>query len=175
MTLHFEKHSPSVNLESFNCGIEVMDSFIHKRLSDVLKDSQYNLYLVKNDDEKVVALFVFSEGTVVLDKDRYLEEGITGSDHALFNNNGIDIRTCYQTLEIDYLAVSSDCRHSHIGTTIIEQLSFKAKELGKHFMTVNAYHNSNYSAIEFYRKNGFIAVEKLETSQNTLRMYACVK
>jgi len=151
-----------------------MDTFIHDGLDDVLKNPQYNLYVVKNDDEKVVAMFVFSEGTVILDKDKYLEKGIAGSDFGVFSENGIDVKSCYQTLEIDYLAVSSEYRNGHIGSTIISQLTRKAKEMGKHFLTVDAYYSKTYSAIEFYRKNGFVAVEKQDALQNTLRMYACI-
>jgi len=41
-------------------------------------------------------MFVFSEGTVILDKDKFLEEGIEGSDFGVFSEKGIDVKSCYQ-------------------------------------------------------------------------------
>ena len=38
------------------------------------------------------------------------------------------------------------------------------------FLTVDAYHNAEYSAIPFYEKMGFFAIEEFSDDSDTLRM-----
>ena len=83
-------------------------------------------------------------------------------------------RICYETLEIDYLAVQEEYRNHGIGSTIISQLTQLAKRQGKHFLTVDAFHEEGYSATPFYEKNNFIAVEDYKKEQDTQRMFLYV-
>lgn len=46
-----------------------MDSFIKDGLEYILKDPRYNFYVVKDDNEAIVAMFVYSEGKVIRGKD----------------------------------------------------------------------------------------------------------
>ncbi len=60
-------------------------------------------------------------------------------------------------MEIAYLAVSKDCQHQGIGSTIIKAITQRAVKTIKNcqFIKVEAYHIDNYSAVDFYRKYGF--------------------
>ena len=73
--------------------------------------------------------------------------------------------------KIDYLAVQEEYRNQDIGSTIISQLAQLAKSQGRHFLTVDAFHDEGYSAIPFYEKNHFIAVEDYKKEQDTQRMF----
>lgn len=78
--------------------------------------------------------------------------------------------TMYPTLEIDYLAVRSDLRDKGIGTEIIAHLSETAHVKKCYFLTVDAYHTKGYTAIPFYEKQGFFALQEYSEEYDTLRM-----
>lgn len=104
-----------------------MDSFIKDGLEYILKDPRYNFYVVKDDNEAIVAMFVYSEGKVIRGKDEYIEIIDDGCPHAVFDDGCIIDAVCYETLEIDYLAVQEEYRNQGIGSTIISQLAQLAK------------------------------------------------
>lgn len=78
--------------------------------------------------------------------------------------------TMYPTLEIDYLAVRRDLRDKGIGTEIIAHLSETAHVKKCYFLTVDAYHTKGYTAIPFYEKQGFFALQEYSEEYDTLRM-----
>lgn len=172
--LHFQKQESHYILQDFYCGVLKMDSFIKDGLEYILKDPRYNFYVVKDDNEAIVAMFVYSEGKVIRGKDEYIEIIDDGCPHAVFNDGCIIDAVCYETLEIDYLAVQEEYRNQGIGSTIISQLAQLAKGQGRHFLTVDAFHEEGYSAIPFYEKNHFIAVEDYKKEQDTQRMFLFV-
>lgn len=60
--------------------------------------------------------------------------------------------------EITYLAVSEECQHIGIGSTIVKAIAEKARSqsiAGCQFLTVNALNISGYSAVAFYSNLGF--------------------
>lgn len=151
-----------------------MDLFIKDGLEYILQDPKYNFYTVKDDNDVIVAIFVYSEGKVIREKDEYIEIIEEGTPHAIFEDGYVIDRICYETLEIDYLAVQEEYRNHGIGSTIISQLAQLAKRQGKHFLTVDAFHEEGYSATPFYEKNNFIAVEDYKKEQDTQRMFLYV-
>lgn len=151
-----------------------MDLFIHDGLEYILQEPKYNFYTVVDDSNVIVAMFVYSEGKVLREKNEYLEIIEDGSPHATFENGCVIDRICYDTLEIDYLAVQEEYRNRGIGSTIISQLALLAKKKGKHFLTVDAFHEEGYSAIPFYEKNQFITVEEYKKEKDTQRMFLFV-
>lgn len=148
-----------------------MDIFIKDGLQSIIQDPKFNFYVVKDDDDVIVAMFVYSEGKVIRGKDEYVEIVDDGCPHAVFEDGYIIDCICYDTLEIDYLAVNEKYRNQGIGSAIISQLAQLAKGYGKHFLTVDAFHEEGYSAIPFYEKNNFIAVEDFKKDQDTQRMF----
>lgn len=172
--LHFQKQTSHFILQDFYCGVPKMDSFIRDGLCYILKDPKYNFYIVRNDDNDIVAMFVYSDGVVIREKNEFHEIIDTGSPYAIFEGGYIVDKICYYTLEIDYLAVQEEYRNQGIGSTIIAQLAHLAQSLGKHFLTVDAFHEPTYSAIPFYEKNQFIAVEDYKETQDTMRMFLYV-
>lgn len=172
--LHFQKQESHYILQDFYCGVLKMDFFIKDGLEYILKDPRYNFYVVKDDNGVIVAMFVYSEGKVIRGKDEYIEIIDEGCPHAVFDDGCIIDAVCYETLEIDYLAVQEEYRNQGIGSTIISQLAQLAKGQGRHFLTVDAFHEEGYSAIPFYEKNHFIAVEDYKKEQDTQRMFLFV-
>lgn len=172
--LHFQKQDSHYILRDFYCGVAKMDMFISDGLEYILQEPKYHFYIVRDDNDVIVAMFVFSEGKVIRGKDEYIEIVDDGTPHAIFEGGCVIDRICYETLEIDYLAVQEEYRNNGIGTTIISELSKLAKQQGKHFLTVDAFHEDGYSAIPFYEKNQFIAVEDFKAEQDTQRMFLFV-
>lgn len=148
-----------------------MDNFIHSGLDKILEDDKYSLFIVRDEKNVIVAMFVVSNGIVIRDKDEYHELETTGSPYAVFENGSIIDKTCFPTIEIDYLAVQKEYRNQGIGTTIINELSLLARSNNKHFLTVDAFHNEKYSAIPFYEKVQFIPVEDFCEDSDVLRMF----
>jgi len=78
--------------------------------------------------------------------------------------------TMYPTIEIDYLAVRKDLRERGYGTEILTEITEAARRKGSYFLTVDAYHDREYSAIPFYEKLGFFALQEFSEEHETLRM-----
>ena len=76
----------------------------------------------------------------------------------------------YPSMEIDYLAVRNDLRNRGYGSRIIDEISLRAKNKHFFFLTVDAYHTKEYSAIPFYEKQGFFALQDYSDKYDTLRM-----
>lgn len=170
--LQYTKEISTKTLEGFECGIAKMDDFIHHSLDAFLKnDSRFNFYVVR-DGQDVVAMFVTSRG-MFIDHDDVFDDipfgkpwGYLGKDFRMHSG------MMYPTLEIDYLAVRKDLRGNGFGSAIIDELSKIAQSIGCYFLTVDAYHDNEYSAIPFYEKCGFFAIQELSEDYDSLRM-AC--
>lgn len=180
--LHFQKQSSFTILHDFRCGVPKMDMFIRDGLEYILQDSKYSLFIVKDDnlqdlngEFRIVAMFVISSGMIIRDKDAYMEIEDEGSPFAVYDNGEIIDMTSFQTIEIDYIAVQEEFRNKGIGTEIINQLAALAKKNSKYFLTVDAYHEGEYSAIPFYEKNLFIQVEDYDENKDTCRMFKDVR
>lgn len=169
--LRYSKEFSTDILKDFECGIQMMDEFIHGSLETFLKkDPRYNFYVAKEDGLSIVAMFVTSAG-IFVDRDGEFEDIPFGKpwgylDEDLEMHSG----TMYPTIEIDYLAVRKDLREKGYGTEILNEIANNAKHKGCFFLTVDAYHDKGYSAIPFYEKQGFFALQEYSEEQNTLRM-----
>lgn len=60
--LHFQKQQPHSVLWNFYCGGSKMDLFIKDGLENILQNPKYNFYTVRDDNDVIVAMFVYSEG-----------------------------------------------------------------------------------------------------------------
>ena len=64
----------------------------------------------------------------------------------------------YPALEIAYLAIEQKFQSLHLGSALIEEIALMARNqryAGCVFLTVRAWHTSDYSAVGFYEKNQF--------------------
>lgn len=50
-----------------------MDEFIKNGMKSILQDTRYSIYVVRDDSDILVGMFVFSEGIVLRKKDEYLD------------------------------------------------------------------------------------------------------
>lgn len=178
--LHLTLEQDASILVDFYSGIDEMDAFIHTRLSAFLRAYRNSrFYVLRNTDGIVVAMFVISEGRLVLDEDckddlRMKFPGIEEwSEIKDYWEAGF-----FPSIEIDYLAVRKEYRKQHIGTDIISIIkSFKESTYSYYhplFLSVNAYCTKEYSAVGFYEKCNFWAAEFVNPTVETLRMYRSI-
>ena len=178
--LHLTLEQDASILVDFYSGIDEMDAFIHTRLSAFLRAYRNSrFYVLRNTDGIVVAMFVISEGRLVLDEDckddlRMKFPGIEEwSEIKDYWEAGF-----FPSIEIDYLAVRKEYRKQHIGTDIISTIkSFKESTYSYYhplFLSVNAYCTKEYSAVGFYEKCNFWAAEFVNPTVETLRMYRSI-
>lgn len=174
MRLFFRKQTSTKVLSEFYCGVGTIDEFIHGNLKFVLDDDMYSFYTVHFETGELVAMFITSPGAILRKKGAKLKIEETGTLHTTFDDGEFHDMIRYDTLELEYLAVQEEYRDNkkdRIGSKIIEELTAQARNEGKYFITVGAYHESGYSAVPFYEKNQFCAVEKYDEDKDTLRMY----
>ena len=169
--LRFSKESSADILTDFECGIHVMDEFIHGSLNVFLQnDPRYSFYVIFDDSLGIVGMCVTSAG-VFVDHDGQFEDIPFGKPWGYFDEEfQLHSGTMYPTLEIDYLAVRKDLREQGFGREIIAELLAVAAQKNCYFLTVDAYHDSEYSAIPFYEKCGFFALQEYSEDHDTLRM-----
>jgi len=169
--LRFREEASTDILKGFECGIHEMDAFINDALDDFLKnDPRYQLNVVADDELGIVAMFVISHG-IFVDNDDEFQDIPFGKPWSFMDDDfQIQSGMMYPALEIDYLAVRKDVRESGYGSMIIEEISLRAKKKNFYFLTVDAYHTKGYSAIPFYEKQGFFAVQEYSEEYDTLRM-----
>lgn len=169
--LRYSQESTAELLKDFECGIQIMDDFIQNSLDSFLKnDPRYSLFIAIDDKLGIVAMYVTSAG-IFVDHDGEYQDlpfgkpwGYIGDDFQIHSG------TMYPTLEIDYLAVRKDLRNKGYGTEIMAELSRNAKNKNCYFLTVDALHIEGYSAIPFYEKKGFFALQEYSDEFDTLRM-----
>lgn len=182
--LYIERAEDVSALSDFYCGIDSMDDFIHNRdngLQSYINGHLTNLWIVKLNNVSV-AFFSLSKSSLVVNN--YDLENLKRS---LFNRNEntffID-RPQYPCVEIDYFAVNKNFRNQGIGTLVLYEIISKVKAdklSATLFISLDAYHISKYSSVQFYKKNNFLISEhgllqnqyreRYGTSCTTIRMY----
>ena len=179
--LRFERVKDATIFSDFDCGLDVMDRFIHSGLQWCIDYHYCVVYAVKDSEEIV--------GIVALGCDK-LELDATDKEElqmGFFPKPEIDInyqetfwaKSSYPAIEITYLAVRKDKRHLGIGEYIIEAVGQRALDTrfnlaGCQFLTVEAYKSGEASAVGFYSRCDFIAAEEPNPNKETLRMYKTI-
>ena len=179
--LRFERVEDASILSDFNCGLDVMDRFIHSGLQWCNDYHYCVVYAVKdaNDIVGVVALGCDKLEMDSTDKEE-LQTGFFPKPEIDFNyQETFWAKSSYPAIEIAYLAVKKDKRHLGIGEYIIEAVAQRALDsrfnlAGCQFLTVEAYKRGNASAVGFYSHCDFIAAEEPNPSKETLRMYKTI-
>lgn len=169
--LRFSEESSANILNGFECGIQEMDCFIQNTLDSFLENNpRYQLNIVTDDDLGLVGMFVISPG-IFVDNNGEFQDIPYGKPWSYFDDDSqIHSAIMYPSLEVDYLAVRKDVRESGIGARIIAEISLRARNKNFFFLTVDAYHTKGYSAIPFYEKQGFFALQEYSDEYDTLRM-----
>lgn len=181
LDLFFERIENVSVLEGFNCGLDVMDRFIHSGLQWCMDYHYCVVYAIKNT-ENIVAIVALGCDKLELSSDdkEELQTGIFPTPEINYNYQGTFwAKSSYPAIEIVYLAVRKDKRHLGIGEYIIEAIAQRALDsrfnmAGCQFLTVEAYNKGNDSAVGFYNRCDFIAAELPNPNKETLRMYKTI-
>lgn len=152
------------SISTFSCGVKPMDDFIHSELEVYTKNHYCSAYFVKSkSNDELAAIFALSFDSLVLDPDDFedMNTGASETDRPdvdeLYRTR-FEEKSVYPALEIAYLAVDRKFQARHLGTAIVDEIVRYAKAqtlAGCVFLTVKAYHTSEYSAFSFYQKCRF--------------------
>ena len=159
-------------LSDFTCGLQKMDTFIHHHLQSYLDKYPCSAYCLCNEEEKIIAFFVIRYDTLVV----FDEE--SSDDHKIIYDTELPTAIPvneYPSIEIEYLAVAKNFQRQGIGRICMQQIINLADEVCQRlkieFITVDAFKSDGYSAIPFYEKCHFSALEYPDPTKDTLRMY----
>ena len=181
LKLDFERIEDASILSEFNCGLDVMDQFIHSGLQWCIDYHYCVVYAVKDNDD-IVAIVALGCDKLELDScdKEELKIGLFPKPEIEFDyQETFWAKSSYPAIEITYLAVRKDRRHIGIGEYIIEAVGQRAinsqfNMAGCQFLTVEAYRKGNNSAVGFYSNCDFIAAEEPNPNKETLRMYKTI-
>ena len=179
--LRFERVEDASLLSEFNCGLDVMDRFIHSSLQWCI-DYHYCIVYAVKDNEEIVGIVALGCDKLELDTSdkEELQMGFFPKPEIDFNyRDTFWAKSSYPAIEITYLAVKKEKRHLGIGEYIIEAIGQRALDprfnlAGCQFLTVEAYNRGESSAVGFYNRCDFIAAEEPNPNKETLRMYKTI-
>ena len=165
-------------LADFRCGIPEMDEFIQSGLAISVFHHYCQAYKVCQGAE-VIALFALSFDSLNLDVDdkNDMLSGYSISRPPQLANDYRDVffsKPHYPALEITYLAVDERYGKQGLGRILVEAIVEKAQNqdlAGCQFLTVEALHTKDYSAVGFYEKCGFSPCAYPNPNKDTLRMF----
>ena len=168
----FRREPSAKVLKDFHCGIKEMDYFIHFNLDQFLSDHKNQLFIVRDEGNTIVGMFVLSEGYFFDTNNTFIDAPAYGKPFAVLDQQTktTKIAKRYSTIEIEYLAVAQEFRNQNIGTEIILAITDLANSQHTPFITVDAYVTLQYSAVPFYEKCGFTHLENQDRSYDTMRM-----
>lgn len=165
-------------VKGFLCGMPEMDHFIQNGLGVSIAHHYCQAYKVVLDT-RIIALFALGFDSLNLDMDDKSEmiAGISLSKPPQLADDYKDIffnKPHYPALEITYLAVDQMYSGRGLGRIIVEAIMEKAQRqdfAGCQFLTVEAWHTKDYSAVGFYEKCGFSPCDYPNPNKDTLRMF----
>lgn len=138
-------------LKGFHCGIYEMDKYIQETLQSHLDTTKGLLNYIITENDVVVALCTLKDDKIKIDDHRYID-----------------------TVAIEYLAVRREVQNKGIGREIVSWVVNTTKEIRPEakFITVDAFMSdvTAYSAVPFYRKCDFIAIQKKHPMSETIKM-----
>ena len=166
MDCHFkvERLSDFSVLDSFECGVAQMDNFIHGNLKFCDANHYCSTFVVRDSiNDTIAALFSLSFDSVNLNSDDFedLSIGAAGTDDLAVEEtfrSTVEKKYSYPALEITYFAIDKNYRGQGLGRELIDVIVERAKTQDVAaclFLTVNALHTKEYSAVGFYEKCRF--------------------
>lgn len=149
-----------------------MDKFIHDPkfgLELYVKAGLTNLWVVLKQ-RQAVAFFALSKSSLILNSIDLMDIKAKGTNPIEELYDTVD---AFPSIKIDYFAVEHNHQSEGLGSALINLIREKAisDELSSTlFLTVDAFHTSDYSAVPFYKKNYFIESEYgIVKNQNKMR------
>ena len=151
-------------LINFYTGKDKMDDFLHNHLQDCEESHYCKTFCVRlKANNTIVAIFALAFDSVDIDSDDFddMRIGAAGTDLPAVKETfreQFEQKYTYPALEISYLAIDKKIQSLHLGSALIEEIASMARNqryAGCVFLTVRAWHTSNYSAVGFYEKNQF--------------------
>ena len=131
-----------------------MDDFLHNHLQDCEESHYCKTFCVRlKANNTIVAIFALAFDSVDIDSDDFDDMRIKETFRDQFEQ-----KYTYPALEIAYLAIDQKFQSLHIGSALVDEIASMARKqryAGCVFLTVRAWHTSNYSAVGFYEKNQF--------------------
>lgn len=174
LDLEFERIDDASVLSNFYCGIKEMDDFIHERLQGYFDRTECEAYVVKCNDD-IIAMLSLGEDVLCLDEDDKddMRSGFIPKPQKALEGQSFLSENKFQAVEITYLAVKKNWRGKGVGEYIISQIENKVlRDCPEcEFITVEAYHTTEYSAVGFYTRCDFTPAELPLGYKDTLRMY----
>lgn len=173
--LHIRQLKDAAELVGFTCGIMQMDRFVKDGFRYCVESHLCTPYGCYDDAGKLVAFFALSFDALDLDSDD--KEDLRNSSETPHLPCGYDVfweKSRYPALEITYLAVAEQFQRKGIGYAIFDAIVTKARTqnlAGCQFITVNALHAKEYSAVGFYYKCGFVRYGSLVVMNDIVSMY----
>lgn len=162
-------------LDGFTCGVTQMDSFVKDGFQNCVDSHLCIPYGCYDDDDRLLAFFALSFDALDLDSDDKTD--LKESTDTPQLPKGYDVfweKSRYPSLEITYLAVAEQVQRKGIGYAIFDAIVTKAKTqtlAGCQFITVNALHTKEYSAVDFYYKCGFVRYGNLALANDVVSMF----
>ena len=153
------------DISAFDCGDEDLNDFLLRDAKDFLCKRIANTFVLE-DNGKVAAYF-----SLLNDKISRLE--LTNSRWATIRDSFPESKRfrSYPSIKIGRFAVSLEYRHQNIGSDLLALIKNNLANSGSvsafRFITVDAY----LKAIDFYRHNGFQALNRKDEDKNTRLMY----
>lgn len=151
-------------LDDFECGIAQMDDFIHEHLKSCDVNHYCKTYIASDKETgTLVGMFALSFDSVSLDSGDFedMHIGAATTDEPDVEESfreRFEQKCLYPALEITYIAIAKKYQGQNIGSELVDEVVRKAKEqdlAGCLFLTVNALHTKEYSAVPFYEKCRF--------------------
>jgi len=151
-------------LTEFYTGKQQMDDFLHNHLQDCEESHYCRTFCVRlKANRTIVAIFALAFDSVDIASDDFddMRMGAAGTElpavKAHFREQ-FEQKYTYPALEVAYLAIDKKFQNLHLGSALIEEIAAMARLqsiAGCVFLTVRAWHTSDYSAVPFYEKNQF--------------------
>ena len=151
-----ERATDTSVLSNFYCGIEQMDSFIHRRdgLRLYVESNLTNLWLLY-EKEIVVGFFALSKSSLILNSIDLgnIHDESSSNLHSLF-----DHIESFPAVKIDYIAIRKEYQKTGIGSGLLWMIRERVINdilSSTLFITVDAFDTHSYSSVGFYKKNFF--------------------
>lgn len=173
--IHIRKLQDVAELNGFSCGVAQMDRFVKDGFQNCVDSHLCVPYGCYDDDGRVVAFFALSFDALDLDDDDKEDLRIAHETPSL--PPGYDLfweKSRYPALEITYLAVEKSFQRKGIGYAIFDAIVTKARTqtlAGCQFITVNALHTKEYSAVDFYYKCKFVRYGDMVVMNDIVSMF----
>lgn len=142
-----EKH----NRAAFSCGVERLDSYLHKQAGQDARKRAAVPFVATTDGQTIAGYYTLSQYAIALD---VLPEDVAKK---------LPKYPMVSATLLGRLAVSIDFRRQGIGETLLMDALHRCLASSKHIASAGVIVDAkDESAVRFYKKYGFIALPRIE-------------